>query len=167
VSDYSTIPGGGHGGGGHHHHYGASQEQLTPTQRAAALAALQKLTGSPNATWPTAQPLQARDASGLVSGHGDDTFAGGVHLASSTLAGFATDTVVGGSTASAGAMHQHASGVFLLGNDTVHIAGPTAAAIKALDHFQQPHLAHTITLSDNTSLHITGVHPNDLVKPHN
>lgn len=183
--DYSTVPGGGH----HHHHQGnpnwsqhgsndsvARVSTLTQAEHAAAQSALSKLvpTGTVTPTvlakvavsTPKLPPLKNLQAgTGLVAGSGSDTYAGGVATAQHSLASFASDTVVGGSTGVRLASVGHTAAAFTLSSDTINVAGATAAAVKALDPTSGQHVTQTITLSDSTTVKITGVHSHHVIKP--
>jgi Ca2+-binding RTX toxin-like protein len=137
---------------------------LSSAEHQAAQDALAKLGGKVPDAWSGAnrtsalKPLHA--GSGLVAGHGHDTFAGG---GSGLLpAHFASDTVAG---ASAGDLPPaHGSSVFHLSAETINVAGATAAGVKAQHPHVAHHASHTITLTDKTTLNITGVPSHHIVK---
>ena len=160
MGDFSTVPG-GHGGHHHHHH---GDHPWTPGEQEAARQALLKLTGGKPIDFSAHEPLKPLGASGLLAGQGNDTFAGGVH-SGFDLHGFASDSVIGGSSAGHTPASDHASSVFHLSNDTINLAGATAAGVKAQDPSQATHGTHTVTLADKTTLNITGV-SHDIIKPH-
>jgi hypothetical protein len=101
----------------------------------------------------------------LVAGKGTDTYAGGASLTRLPGSGLGADTVVGGSTGIRTAFTEN-SAAFRLSSDTINLAGTTAAAVKALDPTLSQQSSHTITLSDKTTLTISGVHSSDIIKPH-
>lgn len=171
MSGWETVGGGGGGGGHHHHHHGGSND-LTVSERAAAQHALAKLTGSgaSNLLAANASPSGGADAiaslktlsNGLLTGLGSDTFAGGSAPASLVLGKFAADSVLGGSLAKA--VSPTASPNFRLSADTINVAGTTAAVVKSLDPTPALGTSHTVTLSDKTTLTVSGVHSNAIVK---
>ena len=164
MAGVSTIHG---GGGGHHppHHRhghgrdddGQSQQHifrpnvqiaLRPAEYLAAQSALAKLSNASSAVSTHAR---------LLTGLGQDTFAGGISSVVHRIAGMASDTVVGGSVARSAAF-VHSSAVPLhLGSDTISLAGATATTVKALDTTHNIGGTHSVTLADNTVLNVTGV----------
>jgi hypothetical protein len=158
----------------HHHHDGAQHGGLNSFERAAAQQALAKLTGSSGFT-PSAQPTPAGGSfhfspiktlsQGLVAGKGTDTYAGGVASARFAISKISSDTVLSGSTAPRLDRLENPS-VFRLSADTINLAGATAAGVKAADPSHSQQSSHTITLSDKTTLTITGVHGSEIIKPH-
>ena len=167
----------------HHHehpHRGAFSGGLNDEELVAAQLALSKLSGlggsspvvpfsrlsdvTPGGGVSQFSPLKPL-SSGLVTGQGKDTYAGGVDSNRFAISKFASDTVLGGSTAGRGS-HVEKTGAFRLSGDTINIAGITAVGVKATDPNSSPHSSHTITLSDKTTLTITGVHVNEIIKPH-
>jgi len=101
---------------------------------------------------------------GLVSGVGSDTFVGGVGTAASHATGLvSTDTVAAGSAGLFTSQHTGAepaglSGTGLsLSNDTINVAGVTAASVKA-DKPSEAHTAGTtVTMADKTTVNLIGV----------
>jgi len=99
---------------------------------------------------------------GLISGIGSDTFAGGVSSAAGHAASLAsTDKVAAGSAfadhGSAVSSAAHSSTGLSLSNDTINVAGVTAASVKA----DKPNAAHaagtTVTMADKTTVNLIGV----------
>lgn len=155
---WPTVWGGGHAAEG-----STAPHALTATEHAAVQSALAKLapagtttttnlTGG-STTLPLLKTFSA--GSGLVAGAGNDTYAGGVSSANLSLSTFASDTVIGGSSAVTPAVG-HSGAALQLSADTISVTGATASGVKALDPAQVP-AGHTITLSDKTTLNITGV----------
>jgi len=144
MSEMETI-----GGGHHQHHHGDGiSGGLSHSEKIAVHSALSKLTGG-----------GAGHSGSLLKGLGSDTFAGGSsgHLA---LARFASDTVLGGS----GAKNPLSSAGFRLSSDTIGTAGTTAKGIKGSEYIVGQHVSHTVTLTDKTTVTLSGVHSNAIVK---
>jgi hypothetical protein len=142
---------------------------LTQAEHQAAIHALSKLSAASGATHGVASALGATLRSATLSGGsvekaGADTFAGGVR--SSSLHTIGSDTVVAGSAFSAKSVAATpASGAAHLTADTINVAGRTAAGVKT----EAAHTStegHTITLSDKTTITLTGVTPHTVTKPH-
>jgi len=127
------------------------------TQNAATVGSL--------STLPTLSSLNA-GGSGLLSGHGTDTFAGGVASAGHSLAGFASDTVVGGSAATSVLPSGTTTAGFNLSADTINVAGATATGVSVQDPAQAHTAVQTITLADKTTVTITGVPSHNIIKSH-
>ena len=148
---------------------GASVKQLTPAERHAAINALSKLTGataSKGVASVMGGSLKSATLKGgmtLVSGHGADTYAGGVKsTVKPAIHAIGNDTVVAGSAFAKSELAH--GGSRALSSDTIKIAGTTAAGVKsALD--TKP-TGHTITMADKTSITLNGVTPHNIVKPH-
>jgi hypothetical protein len=106
----------------------------------------------------------------LVHGQGSDTFIGGVRNASAaTVSSIGNDTVMSGSTAGIPGHNPEAQGSrvvqqFTLNSDTINVAGTTAASFKS--ESQEPKTAHTVTLSDKTTINIAGLSQHDITKLH-
>lgn len=147
---------------------------LSPAEHQAAVHALAKLSAADGASKGVASvlggtSLRSATLSGgsakLVTGRGADTFAGGVHQSSTpTFSTLGSDTVVAGSAFGkldpAAASKGH--GLSLSG-DTINVAGTTAASLKE-QAVQGKAAGQTLTLSDKTTVTLTGVH--DVTKPH-
>ena len=111
-------------------------------------------------------------ASTLIHGQGRDTFLGGARgVATNALAKIGSDTVVSGSAAAFGDRSSAAEAVsgqgahhFSLSGDTINIAGVTAESVKAAHTQDAAKSAHTITLSDKTTITIAGLSPHDITK---
>jgi len=148
MSDMETIGGGQHRP---HHHGDDVRGGLSHSEKIAVHSALSKLTGG-----------GTTGTNGLLKGLGTDTFAGGSsgHLA---LARFASDTVLGGSGAKS--PYLGSSAAFQLSSDTIGSAGVTAKGIKGSEYVVGQHVSHTVTLTDKTTVTLTGVHSNAIVKP--
>ena len=142
---------------------------LSPAERQAAQHALARLgTSSTNSTFASSAPsatlsggasLKASPGtatSKLISGAGSDTFAVGA----AQKAGVAKDVAVSGSftepTSSHGAV---------LSPDTINVAGHTASAVKA-EEAASKSATSTITLSDKTTVTLTGIPTHNVGKPH-
>lgn len=160
----------------------AASVTLTPAQQTAATAALNKLSSTTTSTTAVTgaatklSPMSATTtnlttlktattSNGLLTGAGNDTFAGGVSTAGQRLSGFTSDTVGGGTTGAPAGSSPTAGGGFALSSDTVSSAGATAAGVKALDPSATASAAHTIVLPDKTTINIAGVSPHNLGKP--
>lgn len=110
-------------------------------------------------------------ASTLIHGQGMDTFIGGARSAPASLgAKLGNDTVVSGSAAHfAGraslpdTLTGHGSHPITLSADTINLAGHTAEGVKAA-HSHDASSAHTITLSDKTTITIAGLSSHDITK---
>jgi hypothetical protein len=149
---------------------------LSPAEHHAAISALSKLSAASGATHGVASALGGTLRSATLSGgsvhssagHGADTFAGGVHSgATPAVSSLGSDTVVAGSafkpesTAASVAKSHPLS----LSGDTINVAGTTAATVKS-ETVHDAKAGHTITLSDKTTITLTGVAPHDVTKPH-
>ena len=165
MADLVTVPGGAKSG----------ISTLSTAEHQAALRALAKLSSSSGATHGIASVLgsaalpSATLSGGSVHGQvGSDTFVGGVHSGvTPTFSGIGSDTVVAGSAfvakpaASAGAAHTMA----IISGDTINVAGTTAASVKT-ETLPDNKVGNTITLSDKTTITLTGVSTHDVPKPH-
>jgi len=104
---------------------------------------------------------------GLISGLGSDTFLGGVSGGASHLGGsVGSDTVVAGSAGVFAATDAKATPEkgLSLSNDTINVAGVTAASVKA-DKPHEAQAAGTLTFADKTTVSLIGVSPHDTTKP--
>jgi hypothetical protein len=99
--------------------------------------------------------------SGLLSGQGQDTFAGGVAGASRYLPAFSADSVGGGRAL---VVSTHATNGLSLTADPLRAAGPTVAALKATDPSAAHVGSHVITLGDHTTIHLNGISVHHLPK---
>lgn len=171
--DLVTVSGGSHG-----------LNSLSPAEHQAAINALAKLSSSTGASQGVASVLGGSLRSATLSGgsalsdgvkagssnligRGADTFAGGAHSATTPTFAIGSDTVVAGSaiTSATEATKQASSGVHAnLSGDTINIAGTTAASVKSNVVQDSKSAGHTITMSDKTTITLTGVH--DVTKPH-
>jgi hypothetical protein len=149
---------------------------LSAAEHHAAVSALSKLGSAHGASHGVASVLGgglrsatlSGGSSSLVQGRGADTFAGGVHSSAKPVFG-GSDTVVSGS-----AFHSTveatksaaAGGPASLGGDTINVAGTTAASVKSETVQASKAAGHTITMSDKTTITLTGVSAHDVVKPH-
>jgi len=150
--------------------------QLSATERQAAQNALSKLkqTGSTlgkhlssnllSATVPSGARASGLGGSPALSVHASDTFMGGARSAS--LPHLGNDTVVSGSVSKA-AIHSGVAPVqhFSLSTDTIRTAGATALSVHA-EHPGGKASAHTVTLSDKTTIKIAGLAAHDISKLH-
>jgi hypothetical protein len=102
------------------------------------------------------------------AGKGADTFVGGAHGAQHPITSVGSDTVVAGSGFS-GKIAASSPAAFgaghAVGADTINVAGTTAASVKH-DPAAGKAVGQTITLSDKTTVTLTGVHSHDVTKPH-
>jgi hypothetical protein len=121
--------------------------QLTPSELAAAHQALSNLSGSGNS------------ASGLLTGSGTDTFAGGVAGSARFLSGFRADTVTGGKATTTAT----AKGLALYSNQ-VKVAGPTASGVKGQDTVASHTGGQLITLNDHSTINLIGVSAHNVPK---
>jgi hypothetical protein len=174
MADLVTVSGGSHG-----------IKSLSPAEHQAAVNALSKLASTDGASQGVASVLGGSLRSATLSGgsalsqgikvgssnlvgRGADTFAGGVHSgATPTFSGIGSDTVVAGSAVSsttAATQQATSGGHSSLSGDTINIAGTTAASVKSQAVPENKSAGHTITLSDKTTITLTGVH--DVTKPH-
>jgi len=105
---------------------------------------------------------------GLVTGLGSDTFLGGVSAGAGHLAGMTGhDAVVAGSSG----VFAHAAADksvtpekgLSLSNDTINVAGVTAASVKA-DQPQHAQAGGTLTFADKTTINLIGVSTHDTTK---
>jgi hypothetical protein len=156
---------------------------LSDSERHAAQSVLAKLKhpgrglashfGGESATVSSGSSLSVRGtaalgASTMLSARGSDTFMGGVRSAPLSGLRVGNDTVVSGSTTKLG-MHgaetnrgaQH----FSLSSDTINVAGVTAAHVQT-GHTAEAKGTHTVTLSDKTTIKISGLSSHDISKLH-
>jgi hypothetical protein len=148
--------------------------RLSPQEHQAALHALSKLGSASGATHGISSVLGgALRSATLVGGSVHDakvseTFAGGVRSALKPVTSVGSDTVVAGSAIS-GKVESHATSVgagpALTHSDTINVAGTTASSVKNEPLAAGKTAGHTITLSDKTTITLTGVTPHT-VKPH-
>lgn len=165
MADLTTVSGGAK--------HGVSS--LSPAEHKAAITALSKLT-SGGASHGVSSALSTSLRSATLKGgsvHSDGvrqstSFAGGVHTgATPAFKAIGSDTVKAGSAFSskgpqaAGSTH----GLGGAGADTIKVAGVTAASVKN-ENAHDAKAGHTITLSDKTTITLTGVSTHDVVKPH-
>jgi hypothetical protein len=164
MADLVTVPGGSkHGITG-----------LTPVEHQIALKALAKLSGvSGSATSGVASVFGGSLRSATLSGgsvhtQNIDKLPGGVKSAPG-FGSIGSDTVVAGSAFTAKDGVSSATGVksgaLGLGGDTISVAGATAASVKH-EPVQDAKAVHTITMSDKTTITLTGVAPHDVPKSH-
>jgi hypothetical protein len=175
MADLVTVAGGAH----------ASLKSLSPAEHQAAVSALSKLaSASPGVSSVLGGSLRSATLSGgsvhsegikvgsssLAIGSGADTFAGGVRsVAAPAHTTIGSDTVVAGSAFSSkiDATKSAASGAHVsLSGDTINVAGTTAASVKSETVQDAKSAGHTITLSDKTTITLTGVSAHDVIKPH-
>lgn len=175
MADLVTVAGGAH----------ASLKSLSPAEHQAAVSALSKLaSASPGVSSVLGGSLRSATLSGgsvvhsegikvgsssLAVGSGADTFAGGVSSAAAPVHTIGSDTVVAGSAFSSkiDATKSTASGAHVsLSGDTINVAGTTAASVKSETVQDAKSAGHTITLSDKTTITLTGVSAHDVIKPH-
>lgn len=176
MADLVTVAGGAH----------ASLKSLSPAEHQAAVSALSKLaSASPGVSSVLGGSLRSATLSGgsvvhsegikvgsssLATGSGADTFAGGVRSAAAVAhTTIGSDTVVAGSAFSSkiDATKSAASGAHVsLSGDTINVAGTTAASVKSETVQDAKSAGHTITLSDKTTITLTGVSAHDVIKPH-
>jgi hypothetical protein len=147
---------------------------LTPTERLAALSALNKLGQAYGATSGISSVLGGGLSSATLSGGtvsldkiqsiGSDTFAGGVGSGlSASINAIGSDTVVAGSAFAKGELSSTASsksGTLNLSGDTINIAGVTAASVKTETPVVKAGIK--ITMPDKTSITLTGISTHDL-----
>jgi hypothetical protein len=163
---------------------------LTHAERQAAQNALAKLkhpgaglgshlgrtvesaTVSSGSSHPSGPHIVDLGSSTLLSGHGSDTFLGGVRSAPPTAAlSIGNDTVVSGSTtklavpASSETLAGRGAQHFALSSDTINVAGATAASIQT-GHPHGTAETHTVTLADKTTIKIAGLSAHDISKLH-
>jgi hypothetical protein len=107
--------------------------------------------------------------SSLIHGQGNDTFMGGARSVSThALANIGNDTVVSGS-ATGGHMPPEAHGAhtiqnFSLNSDTINVKGATAEGVKGTHQEGATTSSHTITLSDKTTVTVSGLSHHDMGK---
>jgi hypothetical protein len=160
MADLVTVAGGAR--------HGVSS--LSPAEHQAAIHALSKLSDSSGASTGVASVLGGAFRSATLSGGATkSTFAGGVHDSTApTFSTLGSDTVVAGSAftkldptqAGSGASH-----ALSLSGDTINVAGATAASLKNETVHESKAAGQTITLSDKTTITLTGV-SHDVTKPH-
>ena len=159
--------------------------QLSDAERHAAQNVLAKLKqsgsglgshfGRESATVSSGSSLSLRGtanlgASTLLSARGSDTFMGGVRSVPLSGLRVGNDTVVSGSTTKLG-LHGASETVgrgahqFSLSSDTIKAAGVTAAHVQT-GHTAETKGAHTVTLSDKTTIKIAGLSSHDISKLH-
>ncbi len=113
---------------------------LTPSELAAANQALASLN------------IGQSNSVSLLSGAGNDTFAGGVAGATRFLPGFSSDTVAGGSSL------PQAGKAAMLAVARIPQAGDTAAGVKGAETLAaNDSNGQLITLNDQTTIHLIGV----------
>ena len=108
----------------------------------------------------------------LIRGQGSDTFIGGARSALGHVStDLGKDTVVSGSapTLVGHASHPDALGghghqTFSLSAETINVAGTTAETVKSEHARDAATSAHTITLSDKTTVTIAGLSQHDIAK---
>jgi len=148
---------------------------LTHAQHVVAQNALNKL----SALKPTSATVfggvksSGLGAANLVHGQGNDTFLSGARAASThALANIGNDTVVSGSAANLGHLRseghmEHGVPSFSLSSDTISVKGTTAEQITGAHQEGTTTTSHTIALSDNTKVTISGLTHHDAGKlPH-
>jgi len=148
---------------------------LTPHEHQAAINALSKLSSASGATHGVAQLLGGTLRSATLSGgsvhdvKGADTFAGGVRTTLAPVSHVGSDTVVAGSAFTGKVESSPAAfggGHALSTTDTINVAGTTASSVKNEPLAAGKATGHTITLSDKTTITLTGVAPHDVTKAH-
>jgi hypothetical protein len=151
---------------------------LTHTEHQAAINALKKLSSASGATHGVASVLGAHLVSATQSGgsvhegtRGADTFAGGVHTGATPSLAIGSDTVVAGSgfsgkIESAGSATAGSAHALSLSGDTINVAGTTAASVKTEPLHEGKITGQTLTLSDKTTITLTGVSAHDVTKAH-
>ncbi len=164
MADLVTVPGGTKAG----------ISTLSPAEHQAALHALSKLSSATSATQGVASVFGGSSLSsatlsgGSVHGKvGADTFAGGVHSGvSPAFGGIGSDTVLAGSAFSGKFETSSASGAAhpLTLSDTINVAGTTAASVKSVTGPESK--TGALTLSDKTTITLTGISAHDVTKPH-
>lgn len=168
----STISGGVRHGASvlSHGERSAAQNVLSKLNRSAGLAGSHPAGSSSSATVFGGVKAPALASSTLL--HGSDTFIGGVRSATThALANIGNDTVVSGSASHSirSLAENHTSNAphsFTLNSDTISVKGATADTIKN-QHPQAAAGAHTMTLSDKTTVTIAGLTKHDIGKlPH-
>jgi hypothetical protein len=110
-------------------------------------------------------------AAALIQGRGSDTFVGGARSTPThTPLDIAKDTVVGGSATKLGgpavvadALEKHGSHSLTLSNETINVAGTTAETVKGV-HPLDSTTGHALTLSDKTTVTISGLSQHDISK---
>ena len=137
---------------------------LSATERLAAQHALSKLSSSHAATLDGGAKAfvkpEAAGTSKLISG--SDTFLGGASSRAAAVGTTGIKTAVAGSfggVAKIGSAHGAGPS-----SDTINVAGHTAAAVKAEDTSATKATAK-ITLSDKTTVTLTGVPTHNVIKP--
>lgn len=147
-------------------------KSLTPQEHQSALNALSKLSTSSGATHGIASSLGATLKSATLSGgsvhdgtKSTSTFAGGAQAASGPITSVGSDTVVAGSGFSAKTETFGSGHTLSVGSDTINVAGTTAAVVKH-EPLAAKASGQTITLSDKTTITLTGVSAHDVAKPH-
>jgi len=168
MTDLVTIWGGGHGHG-HGHHRG-----LTPFEHHAALEALEKLKAAGGVSRGVASVLGGGLRSATLKGGSNllaaktDSFVGGLKSdVKASISAIGSDTVVAGSAFTKAELlgKGGANVVSGLSADTIKAAGITAASVKN-DTAETKSAAHTITMSDKTSITLSGISTHDVIKPH-
>jgi hypothetical protein len=144
-----------------------SAATLTPTERLAALSALNKLGQAYGATSGISSVLGGGLSSATLSGGtvsldkiqsiGSDTFAGGVGSGlSASINAIGSDTVVAGSAFAKGELSSTASSK----SGTLNLSGDTAASVKTETPVVKAGIK--ITMPDKTSITLTGISTHDL-----
>jgi hypothetical protein len=151
---------------------------LTPSEHQAALNALSKLSSGAGATHGIASVLGRSLPSATLSGgtvhdvaRTSESFIGGVRTGVATISSVGSDTVVAGSgitgkPESAGSAAAGTAHPLSLSGDTINVSGSTAAGVKHEALPAGKAVGQTITLSDKTTITLTGVSPHDVTKPH-
>lgn len=145
--------------------YQAAQSALTKLKVSASNISSHLTGTTQSATVSSGSPVTRTP---LLHGQGSDTFIGGVRSASAaSVSSIGNDTVMSGSTVGTsgqtGEPHRSVQ-QFNLSNDTVNVAGTTAAGVKA--DSKETKGAHTVTLSDKTTINIAGLSQHDITKLH-
>jgi hypothetical protein len=171
-------PGGGTGHFGHtgfgHSGWNDSESRgghLSDSERAAAHSALSRLTGAGVSGFQGEESARSSAhafsfktlPNGLVSGLGSDTFAGGASGSHVPLSTFAADSISGGAALKTSWVESGTP--FHLSGDTIHSAGSTAAGVKTADTNFTAGVSHTVSLSDKTTVTLTGVGRGAVIKP--
>jgi hypothetical protein len=147
---------------------------LTPHEYQTALQALQKLKTTGGVSQGVASVLGGalKDApltirTGLIGSQSHESFAGGVKSdVKASIRAIGSDTVVAGSAFTKTELTGKVAGVSALSSDTIKAAGVTAASVKTDPTEAGKSAAHTITMSDKTSITLSGISTHDVIKPH-
>lgn len=158
----------------------ATGTKLTASEHLAAMQALAKLSGAQGVTQGVASVLggslrSATQSGGAapVAGRGSDTFVGGVQSSGArpVISTLGSDTVVAGSSftgkieAPRDDVRDAPAHSRALSGDTISVAGVTAASVKTEPVHAAKVVGQTITLSDKTTITLTGVSTHDATKP--